>query len=62
VTRSERQIEHAYRVAERLGILTEGEPPKLSQFYVAETEATAACDEIDRLDKLEQTNQGELRL
>ena len=60
MTRTERQIEHAYRVAERLGILTEGESPKLSQFYVAEQEATAACDEIDKQDELEKTNQGEL--
>jgi hypothetical protein len=60
MTRIEHAAEYAYRRDERISLLAAGGKPTLSQCYLAETEATAACDEIDRLDKLEKTNQGEL--
>ena len=54
MTKIEHAAEYAYRRDERISLLTDGGKPTLSQCYLAETEAQMACDELDRLDKLDE--------
>lgn len=61
MTRAERAIEYAYRRTERIALLLDGDGPcTLEQMTLANDEATAACDVIERQDRKENPNQKEL--
>lgn len=58
---AERKLEFTYRYTERLALLVDGAGPVTTeQMKLAAAEATATCDEIDRLDRKDAGPQTQL--